>query len=197
MQKEFTTKQIEKLNLLAGIISIVVPGAVLVLMTPDLLPKLQLPFNPLILPPIYATINALTAVVLLAALYFIKQKNVVMHSRMIYTAMVFSVLFLIGYILYHSSSDPTKYGDLDHDGLISDLEAAKIGIAKSIYYFFLISHILLSAIIVPFVLFTFVRGYTGQVEKHRKLAKWSFPMWLYVAVSGVICYLMLAPYYPI
>ncbi len=173
--------KIKTLNRWVAFFSIAIPGAVLILMTPGLLPKFQLPFDPYILPPFYAVINGLTAFVLLAALYFVKQKNIVLHQRLIYVAMGLSLIFLVSYILYHGSTEPTSYGGE--------------GLGKKIYYFFLISHILLSGIVVPFVLFTFVRGYTGQVEKHRKLAKWSFPLWLYVAVSGVICYVMLAPYY--
>ena len=173
--------KIKTLNRWAAFISIAIPAAVLVLMTPDLLPKLQLPFDPYILPPFYAVINALTAVVLLAALYFVKQKNIVMHQRLVYVAMGFSLVFLVSYVLYHSATDPTTYGG---EGLL-----------RKVYYFLLISHIILSAVVVPFVLFTFVRGFTGQVEKHRKLAKIAFPLWLYVAVTGVVCYLMLAPYY--
>jgi len=196
MSQQYTPTQLKRLNLVAIVLSIVIPGVVLILLTPGLVPKISLPFDPYHLPPFYATLNAITAFVLITALYFIKQKNIVMHQRMIYIAMGLSFLFLVGYILYHWSTEPTRFGDLNHDGIVSLEEKAKLGLSRTIYYFLLISHILLSAIVVPFVLFTFVRGFTGQVEKHRKIAKWAFPLWLYVAVTGVICYLMLAPFYP-
>jgi len=196
MSQQYTAKQIKQLNLVSIVLSIAIPAIVLILLTPGLVPKISLPFDPYSLPPIYATLNGITAVVLVIALYFIKQKNITMHQRMIYIAMGFSFLFLVGYILYHWSTEPTRFGDLNHDGVVSLEEKAKLGASRMVYYFLLLSHILLSAIVVPFVLFTFVRGFTGQVEKHRKIAKWAFPLWLYVAVTGVICYLMIAPYYP-
>lgn len=173
---------IKKLNIASAILSVLIPGVVLVLLTPGLIPKLSLPFSPYVLPPFYATINAITAVILVLAVYFVKQKKIQLHMRLIYVAMGLSIIFLISYILYHWSAEPTSFGG---EGPI-----------RGVYYFILISHIILSGVVVPFVLFTFVRGFTGQVEKHRKLAKWTFPLWFYVAVSGVVSYLMLAPYYP-
>lgn len=134
------------------------------------------------LPPFHATLNALTAVVLLFALYFIKQKNVQMHRRMIYIAMTLSVLFLLSYVTYHFTTESVKYGGE--------------GMMRTIYLVLLISHIILAGLILPFILFTFIRAYTNQIEKHRKMARWVFPLWLYVAITGPICYLMLMPYYP-
>jgi len=196
MSQQFSATQIKRLNGIAIILSIVIPGLVLVLLTPGAVPKINLPFSPYSLPPIYATLNGITAFVLVLALYFVKQKNIVMHQRMIYVAMGLSFFFLIGYILYHWSADPTRFGDLNYDGVVSVEEKAKLGASRMVYYFLLISHIILSAIVVPFVLFTFVRGFTGQIEKHRKIARWAFPLWLYVAVTGVVCYLMISPFYP-
>ncbi|MEM7102644.1 MAG: DUF420 domain-containing protein [Bacteroidota bacterium] len=175
-----TTRQ---LNIVATLLSVFIPVTVLILLTPDLLPKLNLPFDPYALPKFYAGINAFTAFILLAALYFIKKKNMKVHMRLIYTAMSLSAIFLVCYILYHWSTDPTSYGGQ--------------GIMRNVYYFLLLSHILLSAVLTPFVLFTFVRGFTGQYDRHKRLARWAFPMWLYVCVSGVLCYLMIAPYYPV
>lgn len=197
MSTQYSAAQIKRLNTISVILSIVIPVVILILMTPGLLPKITLPFSPYALPPIYATLNGITAFVLVLALYFIKQKKIVLHQRMIYVALGLSFFFLIGYVLYHWSAEPTKFGDINHDGMISVEEKAKLGATRTIYYLLLISHILLSAIVIPFVLITFVRGFTGQVEKHKKIARWAFPLWLYVAVTGVICYLMLAPYYPI
>ncbi len=133
------------------------------------------------LPPIYATINGVTAVLLILAVIQIKKGNKKTHERLMKTAIVFSLLFLALYIIYHMTSDSTKYGGE--------------GILKYIYYFILLTHILLSIAVIPFVLITFVRGITGQFEKHKKIAKITFPLWLYVAISGVVVYLMISPYY--
>jgi len=178
--KPYTPAQIKRMNRVAIILSIALPLVIAVLMNPRM-PKMTLPFDPYILPPFYATINAITAVVLILAVYFIKQRKINLHQRMIYIAMGLSAVFLLSYVLYHSSTQPTSYGG---EGAI-----------RYVYYFFLISHIILSAVVVPFVLFTFIRGFTRQDARHRKIAKWTFPLWLYVAVTGVICYLMIAPYY--
>jgi len=133
------------------------------------------------LPPFHASVNAMTAIVLMAALYFIKQKNIVAHQRAIYTALGLSALFLLSYVVYHFTTEETRYC---FDG----------GIRK-IYFFLLITHVVLAGGILPFILLTFVRGYTGQYERHKKMARWVYPLWLYVAFTGPICYLMLRPCY--
>ncbi|MEM6725945.1 MAG: DUF420 domain-containing protein [Bacteroidota bacterium] len=176
-----SNKTVKVLNRWALALSIIIPLAVAILLNPAV-PKISLPFDPYVLPKIHATVNALTVITLLIALYFIKQRNIEAHQKTIYVALGLSVVFLLSYILYHGSTEPTSYGGE--------------GTMKSVYYFLLITHIILAAGIVPFVLYTFIRGYTRQDEKHRKLAKITFPLWLYVASTGVICYLMLAPYYP-
>lgn len=134
------------------------------------------------LPAFHAILNTLTALVLLASFYFIKQKNVIMHRRMIYVAMTLSVLFLLSYVTYHFTTESVKFGG---EGTI-----------RYVYFFLLITHITLAGLILPFILFTFIRAYTNQIERHRKMAKWVFPLWLYVAITGPVCYLMLMPYYP-
>ena len=133
------------------------------------------------LPPFYSALNALTAVVLLLALYHIKQKNVEAHRKSMYWAIGLSVLFLLCYVVYHFTTPETKY-------------CGEGGI-RTIYFFLLISHIILAALILPFILFTFIRAYTNQIDKHRKMAKWVYPLWLYVALTGPIIYLMLRPCY--
>ncbi|MCO6489361.1 MAG: DUF420 domain-containing protein [Phaeodactylibacter sp.] len=148
------------------------------------------------LPPFHATLNALTAVVLLAAFYFIKQKNIQAHRRSIYVAMGLSVLFLLSYVAYHFTTPETIFGDANHDGSLSPEELAAVGSARTWYLVLLLSHIVLAALILPFILFTFIRAYTGQVERHRRMARWVFPVWLYVAITGPIAYYMLMPYYP-
>ena len=134
-----------------------------------------------ILPPIYATINGLTAFVLIFAVVAIKNKNRKLHERLMKFAITLSVSFLVMYVAYHMTSDSTKFGG---EGAI-----------KYIYYFILITHILLSIIIIPFVLVTYVRAITHNFERHKKIAKITFPLWLYVAVTGVVVYAMISPYY--
>ena len=148
------------------------------------------------LPPFHAGVNALTAVVLLLALYFIKQKNVVAHRRAIYVAMSLSVLFLLSYVAYHFTTPETIYGDVDGNGRLDDGELTAVGSARTAYLLLLLSHIVLAAVSLPLILFTFIRGFTDQVERHRRMARWVFPLWLYVAVTGPVCYWMLRPFYP-
>ena len=133
------------------------------------------------LPAINAFLNTCTAIVLMIAYYYIRRKQIERHRRMIYVALILSALFLIGYVLYHFTTPETSYCKEDW--------------TKTLYYVVLISHIVLAAIIFPFVLFTFIRGYTGQYARHRRMARWVFPVWLYVAISGPVVYLLLAPCY--
>ena len=133
------------------------------------------------LPPIYASINGLTAMLLILAVIAIKNGNRKRHELLMTSAIACSVVFLIMYVAYHMSSDATKFGG---EGWI-----------RNIYFFILITHILLSIIIIPLVLFTYVRALSQSFDRHKKLAKITFPLWLYVAVTGVIVYLMIAPYY--
>jgi putative membrane protein len=155
----------------------------------------ELPSFVMVLPAINAVLNTLATVALLLSLYFIRQKNIDMHTKMNYTAMALSALFLVLYIIYHTFTNPTYFGDIDHDGIATAAEKAAVGTSRLIYLIILNTHILAAGVIFPFILFTFIRGYTGQVEAHRRLAKITYPIWLYVTVTGPICYLLLAPYY--
>jgi len=165
-----------KYNKTITVLSIVIPVAVAALFGVKLEVEL-----PVFLPPIYATINAITAFVLIFAVWAVSTKKIVLHERLIKVAILLSACFLVLYIAYHMTSNSTTFGG---EGAI-----------KYVYYFILISHIILSIIVIPFVLITFVRGITGDIEKHKKIAKYTFPLWLYVAVTGVVVYLMIAPYY--
>ncbi|WP_297797453.1 DUF420 domain-containing protein [uncultured Eudoraea sp.] len=167
----------KKFNKIITIVSILVPLVVVVLFgvkIPDVEP---LGF----LPPIYASINGLTAVLLIYAVWAIKQGKRILHQNIMSTCIILSLLFLLMYIAYHMTADSTSYGG---DGIL-----------KYVYFFILISHIFLSIVIIPLVLKTYARAYLKDFERHRKLAKITFPVWLYVAVSGVIVYLMISPYY--
>jgi putative membrane protein len=158
-------------------LSVIIPIAVAVLFGVKV-PGYDLSF----LPPIYASMNGITAVLLIAAVVAIKNGNRVLHERLIKICMLCSALFLVMYVLYHMTSDSTPYGGT--------------GAIRYVYFVILISHILLSVIVIPFVLFSYVRALSGNFARHRKLAKITFPIWLYVAVTGVIVYLMISPYYP-
>lgn len=174
---ESTTQKPRNYNVWIWILSIAIPLAVAVLFTVKIPGVERLGF----LPPIYASINALTAIILIVAVIQIKKGNKKLHERLMKTAIILSALFLIMYVAYHMTSDSTPFGG---EGFI-----------KYVYYFILLTHISLSIIVIPFVLVTFARGISGQFYKHRKIARITFPLWLYVAVTGVIVYLMISPYY--
>ena len=147
------------------------------------------------LPRIYATINGVTAILLVGALVAIKKKNISLHERLIKTCLVLSLLFLASYVAYHMTSKEVKYGDINHDDLLSKLELAKISSTRIIYFFILISHILFSIAVVPLVLFTYLFAWQGNFEKHKKWTKITWPLWFYVAVTGVVVYWMISPFY--
>lgn len=147
------------------------------------------------LPSIYAGINALTAVVLISALFAIKNKNRSLHRGLMRFALVLSLLFLALYVAYHMASDSTVYGDSNHTGDLDILEKARVGNSVYFYYSLLISHILLSVAVIPIVLFTYLFAWQGDFQRHKRWTRFAFPIWLYVATSGVIVYLMISPFY--
>lgn len=147
------------------------------------------------LPPIYATTNGITAIVLIWAVISIKNGKRKLHEQLMTFAIMLSVAFLVMYVAYHMTADSTKFGDLNHDGILDLAETAKIGSVRYVYFVILISHILLSIAIIPLVLITYVRALAQRFDRHRKIAKITFPLWLYVAVTGVVVYLMISPYY--
>ncbi|MFK7808919.1 MAG: DUF420 domain-containing protein [Saprospiraceae bacterium] len=169
----------KKLNIAAVFVSIAVLGLAGAMRIPTLKIPTSIDFS--FLPPIHAGLNILTTICLLFALYFIKSKNVNAHRNAIYAALLCSALFLASYVTYHFTTHETLY---EGQGFI-----------RKVYFFFLITHIVSAAVIFPFILFTFIRAYTGQYEKHKKMARWVYPIWLYVAVTGPIVYFMLKPYY--
>lgn len=148
------------------------------------------------LPPVHSALNALAAVFLVIAYYHIRRGAIEQHRRAIYAALACSALFLLSYVLYHITTAEIRFGDADHDGMVSAAEKAAVGIWRTIYLVLLLTHIVLAGAILPFILLTFNRAFTGQYARHRRMARWVFPLWLYVAVTGPICYLLLRPYYP-
>lgn len=178
---------------LIWVLSIAIPVVVALLFNPSV----RLDIGPFyFLPPTYATINGLTALFLILAFIAAKRRQLKRHENLIKFSMLLSVLFLVGYVLHHITSDTTIYGDVNADGTLSTDEAAAIASTKLVYYIILFSHILLSVLIIPFVLFSYYYGINNKLVQHRKLVKFAFPMWLYVAVTGVIVYFMISPYYP-
>jgi putative membrane protein len=184
----------KKLNIGAWVVT----GVVLVLV--GIMRRVKIPLPESVdlsfLAPFHASVNALTAVTLLVALYFIKQKQVEAHRNTMMFALGLSVLFLLSYVAYHFTTPETIFGDLDRDGVLSIEELAAVGSTRTFYLVILVSHIVLAAVSLPFILFTFIRAYTGQYDRHRKMARWVWPIWFYVAVTGPVAYLMLMPYYP-
>jgi putative membrane protein len=147
------------------------------------------------LPMVNAILNGTCSALLIFSLLAIKKRNITLHKKLNLTAFALSALFLICYVTAHYFIPDTKYGDLDHDGIMSDDESAAVKGIKPFYLVILLSHILLAAIVLPFVLLSFYYGVTDQREKHRKITRISYPMWLYVTITGVVVYLMISPYY--
>ncbi len=166
-----------KFNRIIAVVSIVIP-IVVALLFGIKIPNVE-PLS--FLPPIYATINGLTAVLLLVAVWAIKNGNQKLHQQLMTTNIVLSLLFLVMYIAYHMTSDSTAYGGA--------------GTLRYVYFFILITHIVLSIALIPLVLRTYSMAYLGKFEAHRALARYTFPIWLYVAITGVVVYLMISPYY--
>lgn len=172
-------KNDKQARLLILTVSFVVFAAVVVLSRVQL--KVDLGFNVHVFAAINAVINSCVSLLLIAALVAVKSKNYVAHKNMMLTAMVLSILFLVSYIAHHLLSGDTKFGG---EGAI-----------RYVYFIILITHIFLAAIILPFILYTAYRSLTGEFEKHKKLAKYTWPLWLYVSITGVVVYLMISPYY--
>ena len=194
---EFMGKENKALGKKLTIIVWIITAAVLFLVGLMREVKIELPqgisFH--FLPPLHAILNSAAALSLLMAIISIKKKNIINHQRWIYVAMGCSFVFLLSYVTYHFTTAETLYGDSDHNGLVSEEEKKDAGVMRIVYLTILLSHILLAALSLPFILLTFVYGFTSQIERHRKMAKKVFPVWLYVAVTGPIVYLLLQPYY--
>lgn len=169
-----------KLRIIAWILTAAVLGLTALMRGP----KIPLPegvsFS--FLPPVHALLNSLVAVFLLAALWAVKQGRIALHRNFIMAAMACSVLFLICYVTYHFTTEETKFGGT--------------GWVRPVYFFLLATHIILAGVSLPCILITFISGWTNHFAAHRRLAKWVFPLWLYVALTGPICWWMLRPYYP-
>ena len=174
---EKENEKVKKYTPWVWILSIAIPVVVAILFLIKIPNVKPLTF----LPPVYAFINAITAVFLTIAYVSIKRKKIILHERLMKISIALSVIFLVMYVAYHMTSDPTPYGGT--------------GILRPTYYFILISHILLSIGIIPLVLLTYVKAISKLFVEHKKIARYTFPIWMYIAVTGVIIYLMISPYY--
>jgi putative membrane protein len=146
-------------------------------------------------PGVNALLNSATALCLITAFVMIKKGDTLNHRRLMLTAFSLSSVFLVLYVLYHFQAPSTRFGDVDKNGILDAAELASVGAIRYIYLFILLTHILLAVVIVPMVLFSIYFGLTNQVSKHKRLSKYTFPTWLYVAVTGVTVYIMISPYY--
>lgn len=158
--------------------SVIIPVVVAILF---FIPKIDVGSKLTVLPLFNAIVNGTTAIVLILAFRAIKAKNIELHRKLMTSAIGLSILFLLSYITYHATSDSTPFGG---EGMI-----------RNIYYFILLSHILLSVIVVPLVLISYVRALSERFDKHRKIAKITWPIWLYVTITGVLVYILISPYY--
>ncbi|MDB5198434.1 MAG: hypothetical protein JWO92_397 [Chitinophagaceae bacterium] len=189
----YLVKNDNRAKLFIWIVSVIVFVAVAVLSKVKL--NVDLGFNPHLFAKANAVINFSVTILLLAGLWAIKAKNYLLHKKIMIAAIILSVLFLVSYICHHLFAGETKFGDVDHNSIISTNEKLLAGSLRIVYYFILGTHIPLAGIILPFILFTAYRSLTGEYEKHKKLARITYPIWLYVAITGVAVYLMISPYY--
>ena len=180
-------------RLLIAVFSFVVFAAVVVLTKTKL--DVSLGFDVHVFAAANAIINSIIAVILLAALLAVKNRNYLLHKRLMITALILSVLFLVSYIAHHLLAGETKYGDANFDGVADAAEIAALGSIRMVYFIILLTHIFLAAIILPFILFTAYRGLIAEFPRHKKLARITWPLWFYVAVTGPVVYLMIKPYY--
>lgn len=186
-------KNDKKARLLIFTFSAIVFAAVMLLGRVQL--KADLGFDVHLFAKANAIINSCVAVLLLVALIAVKNKNYILHRNLMMSAMLLSILFLVSYICHHLFTGETRFGDVNHDGIVSDIEKATVGSSRIIYYILLGTHIPLAGIILPFILFSAYRAFTGEFDKHKKLVRITWPVWFYVAVTGVVVYRMISPYY--
>ena len=157
--------------------------------------NVNLGFNPHLFALVNAVINTMVSILLLAGLFMARTRRLTIHRNIMLTAMMLSVVFLISYILHHLFAGSTLYGDLDRNGVVDAAEKTAAGSMRYVYFFLLATHILLAGVSLPFILFTAYRALIGENERHRKIAKITWPIWFYVAVTGPVVYLMISAYY--
>lgn len=187
------TKNDKQAKWLIGLFSVVVFTVIVLLSRYKL--EIDLGFNIHIFAMINAFLNATTAILLIAAVWAVKNGKYVLHKQLMLIALILSILFLVSYIAHHLFAGEAKFGDSNHDGMVSPDEIVLAGKTRMVYFFILGTHIILAAIILPFILFTTYRALTAEFTKHKKLARITWPLWFYVAVTGPVVYWMISPYY--
>lgn len=177
-----------------GVLSVVIPLVVAILLfMPE---KLNISGNWIrTLPHLNGILNSATALALVIGFIAIRKRELVVHRNFMTLAFILGSLFLVSYVIYHSGAESTIFGDINRDGILSEAERESLGSSRLIYLIILLSHIALATIVVPFVLLALFYAYTRNLERHRKIVKFTLPLWFYVSVSGVIVYLMISPYY--
>jgi putative membrane protein len=180
-------------KLIIGIFSFVAFAAIVVLGKVKL--NVDLGFDIHIFALINAVINTITALLLIAALIAVKRKSYLLHKKIMLTALILSVVFLLSYVTHHLLAGEALFGDANHDGIVTAEEKAAVGSSRTVYFIILATHILLAAVILPFILFTAYRALTAEFVKHKKIARYTWPLWLYVAITGPIVYWFIHPYY--
>jgi putative membrane protein len=193
MLKAVIQKNDKKAHILIWIFSAIVFLAVTILDKITL--DVELGFDPHIFAKLSAAVNSIVSVLLIVGLIQIKQKKYQAHKNTMLFTMALSVLFLVFYIAHHLFTGETKFGDLNHDGLLQESEKLQAGSMRYIYYFIISTHVTLAGIIMPFVLYSAYRALTSEFDKHKKLVRYTFPIWLYVAITGVLVYFFISPYY--
>jgi putative membrane protein len=186
-------KNDRKARILILTFSVIVFAAIMLLSRTHL--KVDLGFDVHLFAKANAIINSIVTILLIVAFIAVKRKNYILHRNIMFTAMFLSLLFLISYICHHLFAGETRFGDVNHDGILTAAEKEAAGSARYIYYSILGTHIPLAGIILPFILFTAYRSQIGEYARHKKLARITFPIWLYVAITGVLVYWMISPYY--
>ncbi len=190
----------ERLSVVLKRVTWILTAAVLILVGLMRRPELRIPLPEGVdlgfLPPFHAIVNSIVAVLLVLAIIAVKSGKITQHRNYMLGAMGMSVIFLLGYVAYHFTNAEILYGDANGDSVVDAAELAKVGAMRTVYLIILITHIVAAGVSLPLILLTFVAAWSNRFQIHRKLAKWVFPIWLYVAVTGPICYLMLRSYYP-
>jgi Predicted membrane protein len=186
-------KNDKQANWLILVFSFVVFAAVVLLGRVKL--HVDLGFDVHVFAKLNAFINSLVSLLLLAGYMVVRQGKYQLHKKIMITALALSVLFLVSYICHHLLAGETKFGDINHDGFVSDEEKSLVGSKRTLYYIILGTHIPLAGLILPFILYTAYRALIGEWQKHVKLARITWPVWLYISVTGVLVYLLISPYY--
>ena len=185
----------KKYQRIIWVLSIAIPAAVAVLLFMPTSGKVW-EGDVSFLPTLNAILNSCTALCLIAGGLAIKQKNEGLHRVLMMAGVMLSTLFLVSYVTYHSQGIHTYYGDFDANGIVTEAEKAQAGVLRYVYLVVLLTHIALAMVVLPLVLFAIYFAISEQRDKHKKIVKWAYPVWLYVAISGVLVYLMIQPFYP-